>query len=403
MQKMKLHFHWLNPDVCNGFRSGVSLHSHTRHSRETMSVVSDYARQSRALSLAIRALSSRYRQQTGCDFDFTRPFFTLPLSASEAFRIEAGQIEEELNLDAFVSLTDHDSVVASQRLRLFMDETRVPLSLEWTVPFESSFFHLGIHNLPADGIQSLVSDLSRMQCARCHDVGVVCSAAGPAARSHAHRSLTGLEETFTRLNQSSKVLIVLNHPLWDIGRIGEHRQGAVLADFLARFERYIHAIEINGLRPWSENLTALELAERWRLPVVSGGDRHGCEPNAMLNLTRQTTFGDFVEEIRVERQSEILVMKQYREPLKLRKIRTAVDLLREYAHHPEGERRWTDRVFIPWRGSTVRLSSIWESEPALLQGAVSLFRMAERRPVRPLLRMIINDELDLNPSDVRAA
>ena len=121
MQKMKLHFHWLDPTPLKCFRSGVSLHSHTSHSREAMNMVPDYAHQSRTLSLRIRALCSRYRQETGCELDFSRPFFTPPLLASEAFRIEAGQIEEDLNLDALVSLTDHDSVEAALRLRMFME------------------------------------------------------------------------------------------------------------------------------------------------------------------------------------------------------------------------------------------------------------------------------------------
>lgn len=73
----------------------------------------------------------------------------------------------------------------------------------------------------------------------------------------------------------------------------------------------------------------------------------------------------------LECHSEILFMRQYRHPLKLRKIRTALDLLRDYPHHPEGHCRWSDRVFIPWPGgATVTLSELWrDTEPALQQTA----------------------------------
>jgi hypothetical protein len=349
----------------------------------------------RRLSLALRALRSRYREKTGIELDFSRPFFTPPLSASEAFRIEAAQIESKLNLEALVSLTDHDSIEAPLRLRMFMDETRVPTSMEWTVPFSDSLFHVGIHNIPMTGINGLLRDLGNTRCQRCREAGTSCSAVGMLARNHALLNLNVADELFARLNQHSQTLVVLNHPLWDLSGIGMERHRAVLSEFLGRFSHHIHALEVNGLRPWKENLATMELAERWHLPVISGGDRHGCEPNAILNVTRQSTFEAFVHEIRIERRSEIVFMGQYREPLKLRKIRTAVDLLRDYPHHTDGSCRWSDRVYIPWRdGSTVRLSSVWDDhEPLSLHSLVSVFRLLETKPMRPLLRMALNDEL----------
>jgi hypothetical protein len=395
MQKM--HFHWLDARPAGAFRSGVSLHGHTRHSRETMNMVPDYARQSRALSMVVRALCSRYRERTGTELDFSRLFFTLPLSASEAFRLEARQIEHELGLEALVSLTDHDSIEAPLLLRMFLDERKVPLSMEWTVPFLDSVFHLGIHNLPPNHVPALVRELGFARCHRCREAGTSCSAVGVPGRHHAHLDSGGVEELFVRLNEHPQTLVVFNHPMWNTTAIGADRHRTAVLAFLARFGRWVHAIEVNGLRSWNENLAAMKLAECWHLPVVSGGDRHGHEPNAILNLTRQTAFEAFVDEIRRERRSEIVFMKQYREPLKLRKIRTAVDLLREYPHHPEGSRRWTDRVHVAWPdGETVRLSAIWDAEPAFLQSMVSLIRLLEAKPMRPLLRMAMNDELKVH-------
>jgi len=47
-----------------------------------------------------------------------------------------------LGLRPLVSLTDHDNIDAGLALE---DE---PISVEWTVPYERSIVHLGIHNLP---------------------------------------------------------------------------------------------------------------------------------------------------------------------------------------------------------------------------------------------------------------
>ncbi len=33
-------------------------------------------------------------------------------------------------------------------------------------------------------------------------------------------------------------------------------------------------------------------------PVISGGDRHGCEPNGVINLTAARTFSEFAQEVR---------------------------------------------------------------------------------------------------------
>jgi hypothetical protein len=393
MSKLKMHFHWLDPKVSRGFRSGVSLHGHTTHSHESLNMIPEYARQSRTLSLAVRALQSRYREQTGTELDFSRPFFTPPLSASEAFRVEAGQIEQDLNLEALVSLTDHDSIEAPLRLRMFIDESKVPASLEWTVPFLDSVFHIGVHNIPINGVQSLMCDLAATRCHRCQDAGTSCSAVGMLARNHALISMNVADELFARLNDLPHTLVVLNHPLWDMAGIGSDRHRVVLNTFMARFARHIHAIEVNGLRSWKENLATMELAERWKLPAVSGGDRHGCEANAILNLTHQTTFQDFVDEIRTEQRSEIIFMRQYREPLRLRKMRIGLDLLRDYPHHNDGTRRWSDRVYIPWRDrATIKLSEILnDNQPLSLHGAVSFLRLLETRPIQPILRIALSE------------
>ena len=66
------------------------------------------------------------------------------------------------------------------------------------------------------------------------------------------------------------------------------------------------------------------------IPVVSGGDRHGREPNAILNLSRAATFPNSCTEIRRERLSHVVFMPQYHDPLKMRVLQTMVDVVRDY-------------------------------------------------------------------------
>ena len=85
--------------------------------------------------------------------------------------------------------------------------------------------------------------------------------------------------------------------------------------FLEEFGAWIHALELNGLQPAASNVDTIHLAAERGLPVISGGDRHCCEPNANVNLTNAGTFAAFVNEIRCEKRSCVLFLPQYRDPI----------------------------------------------------------------------------------------
>ena len=53
-------------------------------------------------------------------------------------------------------------------------------------------------------------------------------------------------------------------------------------------------------------MLAMELAEEFQTTAVSGGDRHGTEPNAVLNLTNAGVFGEFAHEVRFQRKCDFL-------------------------------------------------------------------------------------------------
>jgi hypothetical protein len=188
------------------------------------------------------------------------------------------------------------------------------------------------------------------------------------------------------LHAREDLLVVLNHPLWDEKDIGAHDHRQTLTALLAGYGNWIHAIELNGLRSWEENCEAMEVARAWQLPSISGGDRHGLEPNANLNLTRATTFAEFVAEIRNEGLSRILFMPQYRETIGMRWFETVKDIVR---CHPEAQRsRWVDRFFYECEDGVTRpIAELWPNEgPALLRSVFAMLRLSESQSLRAALR-----------------
>ncbi|MDQ2713080.1 MAG: hypothetical protein M3Y24_12780 [Acidobacteriota bacterium] len=130
------------------------------------------------------------------------------------------------------------------------------------------------------------------------------------------------------------------------------------------------------------------------LPVISGGDRHGREPNAILNLTEASSFSEFVGEIRCERRSHVAFMPQYREPIRLRVLQTMVDVVRDYPENVEGRRMWSDRVFYrdPFTGNTLPVRAIWmDGGPSIIQHFLRAMKLVEWRGVRTALRFALDD------------
>ena len=154
MKASRFHFQW-SPDANpRRFRTGVSLHSHTLHSKESLDFIYWAARESALLRNVIRKGEIRYQAYHGTPLDLRRGWWTPPLAPLDAFKLEAGQIRDIGLEQAIVSLTDHDDIEAPMSLQALDSNRAVPVSVEWTVPFESTFFHLGMHNLPASRARS---------------------------------------------------------------------------------------------------------------------------------------------------------------------------------------------------------------------------------------------------------
>jgi hypothetical protein len=323
-----------------------------------------------------RALDRQYRKSV-VPVDFSRAYWTSPLTPKLAFEVEKEQIERCLDLAALVSLTDHDSIQAPSLLRLASETAEVPLSMEWTVPYCGSVFHLGIHNLPVEHAHDLTEALERYtQNPQCVDV----------------------VELLATLHSLPEVLIVFNHPLWDLEGLGTKRHANCLEMFMLQNGAFLHALEINGMRTWDENKRVVPLAERWCLPIVSGGDRHACEPSANVNLSHAQSFAEFVHEIRTEQRSHILFMKQYADPMCVRVAHAVLDVIRYYPEYPEGSRRWDDRVFHPDKTGEgfLPISAFWKSPPEFVERLFSVFRLAENATVQWAAKRVYADEMDLH-------
>ena len=148
--------------------------------------------------------------------------------------------------------------------------------------------------------------------------------------------------------------------MWDLYLIGTEKHEFLVNEFLQKNGNYLHALELNGLRNWEENRAVRRLAEKWNMLLISGGDRHGVEPNANINLTNAASFTEFVHEVRREKKSDMLFMPQYAEPWKHRILQSAIDAVRHYPEFPLGSRTWDERVYHPDASGVARpLSELW--------------------------------------------
>jgi hypothetical protein len=368
MAETKLSCFWHGPDFGRDTRTAVSLHGHTNRSKESLQLIPELARKGPMLYEALVKQCRRSR----IPVDFARAYWTPPLTPKLAYETERDQIEDTLGLKSLVSLTDHDTIEAPLLLRAVPETAQTPVSLEWSVPFQGTIFHLGVHNLPCDRAQGIMDHL---------------------AAYTRKPSETRLCELLAMLDGFPDVLVVFNHPLWTQSCVGVQRGAKDLEQFLSCAAEFLHAFEINATRSTKENNRVRQLAEQWQRPLVSGGDRHGCAASGALNLTAAETFCEFVSEIRREQRSHVLLMPQYTEPVSIRTTRTLLDVIRNYPEYPIGSRRWDDRIFHADENGTERpISSLWKAPPAYVERILSCIRLLENVLVERAMRRVFRTE-----------
>jgi hypothetical protein len=360
----RIHFIWRDRLSWRHLPTAVSLHGHTNFSRENLDFIPAYLRSLPLLGPITRTIEAHRRSN-----DSGEIWWTPPLPPREAFRIEREQMERGLGRRALISMTDHDQIAACRTIHLLHGADAGPISLEWTVPLGPSFVHLGVHNLPPYRADAIFDELRAFTV-------------NPRARR--------LSELLAWLSEDPATLVVLNHPLWDEAHIGRALHERMVRDLLRGNPGRIHAIELNGLRPWKENAGGLELSREMGIPAVSGGDRHGPEPSACLNLTAADTFSAFASEIRESRRSVVLFLSRYADCPRVRQLEATWDLIRDYPEYPDRV-RWTDRTFIQDRWGVSRsLSSIWgKDEPLAARIGYQALRLFSHERLRPALRLAI--------------
>jgi hypothetical protein len=374
MADLRISYLWNNSRAGEGFTSGVSLHSHTNRSKETLDFIAKMANEYQCFRGILAREEQRCKNNHRLQVNYVKSYWTPPLTPRLAFDLESRQIAETLQLQPLVSITDHDDIQAPMLLRTVTSARHIPVSVEWTTPFgKDQAFHLGIHNLPSATGAEWMKQFEEFT---------------------ANPSDERLTEMLSALHDLPNVLIVFNHPLWDLYKIGDELHQQRVEEFLTQNGGCIHALELNGLRNWEENRLVRKLAARWDMLLISGGDRHGMEPNANVNLTHAANFNEFVDEIRRERRSHVLFMPQYAEPWKHRIMRSTLDAIRDYPDFPEGSRRWDERVYHPDQDGVDRpISELWPDghAPAYMRVIIKLVLMLGTHPVSHGLRLVWND------------
>ncbi len=325
------------------------------HSEECLSFLPRYLHHVPGVSTIVR----HYQREV----DFARAYWTPPLTPASALSVEWDQIAN-LDLLPLVSLTDHDNIEGGLSLQAAHSVQEVPVSIEWTVPYYRSIVHLGIHNLPPAAAQTWTREMAAYTAAPDDSL---------------------LREILSACAKIPDVLIVLNHPFWLEEGVEESDRRAALDRLLTECLPWFHAFELNGTREWSENAGTIELAKAHSRPVISGGDRHACEPAACVNLTNAGSFSEFAAEVR-DGHSSVHFMPHYRRSMALRILEASTDILRTYPEFP-GRERWMDRFFYRSEDGVARsLATLWnDQEPWVLRPALrtlqSWGRLLNRRRV----------------------
>ena len=369
MKENTVAFWWQSSDLVRQFNTAVCLHGHTMYSEECLDFLPRYLKHVPGVSQFVSDCQRRG------SVDFARAHWTPPLTPSSALRLEQEQIAG-LGLRPMVSLTDHDNIEAPIALQVTTAREEVPLSVEWTVPYQRAILHLGIHNLPPAEARRRMATMAAYTSAPVE---------------------TSLAPILGELSNLPDVLVVLNHPFWCEEGVEEADRRSAVDRLLRECVESLHAFELNGTRKWHENAATIELARQYSRPVISGGDRHACEPAACLNLTNAASFSGFVSEIRAG-HSTVLFMPHYREPMALRILETAWQILRPYPEYL-GRERWTDRVFYRREdGVALPLTTVWKDRvPWIVRPGTGLLQLCAMRGVRPALRLLLSSRAELLP------
>jgi hypothetical protein len=270
------------------FGYAVSLHNHSRHSVEKLAALNHVVKRA-----FMRPWSGILQESFGLghvpNLNYAEITFNPPYSPEDVYHMEATAASRWGFDGVHLAITDHDEFAGGLALRRSRPDLndRAEVSEELSLWFEGHLFHLGILHLPEGGAEETHTQIQA------------------AARGKRY------DELFEILSASG-CLVILNHPLvaWAPGA-----ETIPVTDLLSRYGWAIHALEVNGMRPRKENDRVLELAQKWRKPVVGGGDSHLLVASSMLSLSRAATFQGFIAEVK-DGHAVPFVTPDYFAPLK---------------------------------------------------------------------------------------
>jgi hypothetical protein len=374
----RISYLWKEADAARDYPTAISLHSHTNQSKETLDFIANLGNQYPLIRPFLAKYERRSVERYRTPINYGAAYWTPPLTPKLAFDLESNQIAQKLGVMPLVSITDHDTIAAPMLLRTVASARHIPVSVEWSAPFGGDqAFHFGIHNLPSDSGAAWMKTF---------------------AEYTAHPDEKKLTEILAALHALPNVLIVFNHPMWDLYLIGADKAMQRVQDFLTANHEFMHAFELNGLRHWEENRKVKRLAQQWNKLLISGGDRHGLEPNANVNLSQARSFTEFVHEIRYEGRSHVLFMPQYAQPWKHRILESTLDAIRDYPEFPTGSRYWDERVYHPDHNGVVRpVRELWPTGrvPGWINMIISGVRLMGSSPVSGSLRLAWSESREL--------
>src|SRR5215469_7621791 len=96
MANSTISYLWCDQRAAHGFRTGVSLHSHTNQSKETLSFIANMGSRHPMFRPMLARMEQRAELNHGVKVNYAAAYWTPPLTPKLAFDLESGQIE---NLD----------------------------------------------------------------------------------------------------------------------------------------------------------------------------------------------------------------------------------------------------------------------------------------------------------------
>src|SRR5271167_2653731 len=106
MTGSRISYLWNNNRAAQGFASGVSLHSHTNRSKETLDFIIKVVNEHRMFKRLIERQEKLAQHRHRVKVNFPKSYWTPPLTPRLAFDLESNQIAESLQIQPLVSISD---------------------------------------------------------------------------------------------------------------------------------------------------------------------------------------------------------------------------------------------------------------------------------------------------------